>query len=480
MSSARMTDIRAVGAGLLGGVVITAMASQFSEMGTRYLVFGVVGGLVGTLLMSLPNRRRVLLGVTLVSLQLDASIFFDYVGKHRSTGWSGPPGVMLPISFLPAMVLLTYLWVTQGRAGRRIEFGGEAGRAGLAVTGAAIVSIGVSSWPFLSTCYALQMVQLLTVYLAITNAVTDRRDHELALRVLQVVVFTQATVYFVESAVGHTFAVTGDAFEAADGRHGGTVGVSPADFTSFMMPLVLLVAAQVVTVKGRAPRPAVVLTGMGLVAILCTYTRASWAGTAFGVVAIVLLAARRGLLNRRYVMVLGMLAVVGLAIAFPKMALRLANNAADSEERKGLMLVAIEVIKGNPILGVGGGMYALVFRDYVPYALSKNWLFVVHNTYLLQWAEMGLPGILALIALLGIAVRDAWRLAHSDDRQMAVYGIGWFGGLIALLWEMYWDVWRGFTYNAMLWALIGLAAAAGRIERERRCGVEARSGGVAC
>jgi len=36
---------------------------------------------------------------------------------------------------------------------------------------------------------------------------------------------------------------------------------------------------------------------------------------------------------------------------------------------------------------------------------------------------------------------------------------------------MYWDVWRGYTYNALMWTLCGLTIAMARIEAAERAAV---------
>jgi hypothetical protein len=50
----------------------------------------------------------------------------------------------------------------------------------------------------------------------------------------------------------------------------------------------------------------------------------------------------------------------------------------------------------------------------------------------------------------------ALSLTRAQEPYVRLTAIGWTGTLIALAFEMYWDVWRGFTYNAMLWFTLGL------------------------
>ena len=56
------------------------------------------------------------------------------------------------------------------------------------------------------------------------------------------------------------------------------------------------------------------------------------------------------------------------------------------------------------------------------------------------------------------------RLTRSRLALTRALGLGAGAGITALCFEMYWDTWQAFAYNAMLWLILGLLVAALRIE----------------
>jgi O-antigen ligase len=99
-----------------------------------------------------------------------------------------------------------------------------------------------------------------------------------------------------------------------------------------------------------------------------------------------------------------------------------------------------------------------MFREYLTPELADKWLYVVHNVYILRAAETGLPGAAAWLAFLVAAFRSASpeRATHPLACRLA---LGWRAGLLALGWEMLWDVSLGPAANSLLWFLCGLTVA---------------------
>jgi O-antigen ligase len=58
------------------------------------------------------------------------------------------------------------------------------------------------------------------------------------------------------------------------------------------------------------------------------------------------------------------------------------------------------MIGDHPLLGIGANNFALLLPQYVTAAFSQDWLYLVHNRYLLVWAETGTLGLLAFVSLL--------------------------------------------------------------------------------
>jgi O-antigen ligase len=163
------------------------------------------------------------------------------------------------------------------------------------------------------------------------------------------------------------------------------------------------------------------------------------------------------------------LALAGLAL-MPIMMERLshdygAGNAQKAawEERWGLMRIAFNMIAHHPLTGVGPGAYMYTYKEYIPPGLHQ-WVFAVHNEFLLRAAETGIAGAIAFFALIVAGFRSGIRLIRSQRIEFITVGAGWIAALASLVWQMSWVPWTGFTYNAMLWFMLGLTDAVCRFD----------------
>jgi putative inorganic carbon (HCO3(-)) transporter len=137
------------------------------------------------------------------------------------------------------------------------------------------------------------------------------------------------------------------------------------------------------------------------------------------------------------------------------------GDAGAAEVRLPLMEVAMEMIKENPVLGVGLNLYT---REMVPYDRTNHFIAYrynhpVHNTFLMFAAETGLLSLLMLSTLIVSMLFECHRVAMRDDGIVAVAGLGVMGALIS--WVIHNQVNLTAPYNdTTLWALMGLLAAA--------------------
>jgi len=124
---------------------------------------------------------------------------------------------------------------------------------------------------------------------------------------------------------------------------------------------------------------------------------------------------------------------------------------------------AVEVIKAHPLSGVGVKNYWKVFHLYNP-NIAGGGRRVVHNAYLLKAAEMGIPGLLVFLWLLGSILLHGLRNIKIQNNFLVLINIGILTGMISLwahwLVEPAWlSVWSNF------WILSGIIVATERISQ---------------
>lgn len=447
----------------LGAVILFVIG-----LDTRWIVYFTGAAIFLTIVVAARDQVLLLWIMLLLGLQFNVHFRVLY-------GYAGSEGLSLAFpTAIGAMLLVAVFFSRQFSSRAKIRLGGP-----MALPIAFLFATSI--WPMLFTREQFVGItelfiyaQYYFLYLLILNYVTTWSRFEITVKLLLIVLTIQALVYYLQSAMGTTFTLTGATIDAGElARPGGTVSTRPAGFAGFMIPLTCIAAAMYVASGSfvrsfwKSGLPAL----LGSVAILLTFTRAAWASTVLGLSVVAFLHFRRKSLSSRKFSAIVAVAVIAALAAAPGIAFRL-NQAPLQEsfdERVALMGMAVNVIREHPIAGVGPGAYRYTFKSYLTPEQRKNWLTTVHNQYLIRTAETGIAGGLAWIVFLMAGIRLALKLSRAADPTVQALGIGCAAGVTALCFEMFWDIWVGFPYNALLWLMFGLAGAAQwLLENEKR------------
>ena len=444
----------------VAGAAAGAASVRLALLPDRWVAAVVVGAWTTAGVLASGRVRRAALVVFVLSLQVGLALYITEPAPAPSVGSSWPNSLALPLATLTALGALLV------RPPGGWTWGGSQARCAAVLAATTALSILGSPEPWIGVSHLALMGGLSVILLASANCVRDAGDLEAVERALLVALVLQSLLYGLQTVLGATFTPAGEWIPSEDGlgRYGGTVGARPAMFSSFLLPLVLVALAHVLTSEERgAWRRYGVPAAAGAAAVILTVTRASWIGLALGVGYLVAAAGRRRWLRRGRVAALACILVMLVTALAPKILARVSEDqAAAAEERWSLVQMALRVIEAHPLAGVGAGAYPYVFRDYLTPELADKWLYVVHNVYVLRAAETGLLGAAAWVVFLAVAFRAARpeRMRHPAARRLA---LGWRAGLAALAWEMLWDVSLGPAANSLLWFLCGLMVAAGRL-----------------
>jgi putative inorganic carbon (HCO3(-)) transporter len=140
-----------------------------------------------------------------------------------------------------------------------------------------------------------------------------------------------------------------------------------------------------------------------------------------------------------------------------------AASDASVRNRAGENIAAVHMFLNHPYLGVGPGNYPVLYTRYSQaIALdSRDEGRHPHNLYLEYFAEMGLLGGFVILALVGLALRGAWRarcVFTGRDRLLAegvfVALVGYFVNAAFL---------HPSAYSRYFWLTLGLGLVCGRL-----------------
>lgn len=431
-------------------------------------IVAVLLGLVGCVFLTASSdAKKTLLVLTVISLQANVNFFLIVDRGSSWVGASGAEGIALPLMAIPATLLVLQCWFQKRRGNFFLEKELVVPFLLMFVTVAMTIPYAPSKRNVIYNLF--EMCLFLWILFAARNTIRTRDDVVLIIKVLLTVLATQSVIYFVQDMLGYTFnflgATTTRGATLGDvKRYGGTVSVNAKGFSSFITPVLLLaVSYYLIGSKRRGGGYLLgLLCGIGVAALIMSFTRMSWVGFGFGCIWILGVGLwRRQIAMSRLVPFLAATAAA-IVLLMPSIMVRLSANAtSDLEERMNLMKMALLVIEANPLWGIGSGGYPAVFRSYLTGDLivGGHWLFVVHNHYLLRWAETGIFGLLSLLIFLASGLRLSYRSSCTNDRLLASLSIGWTAGLISSMWEMFWDIALGLQTSLLFWFMLGLMLA---------------------
>lgn len=168
---------------------------------------------------------------------------------------------------------------------------------------------------------------------------------------------------------------------------------------------------------------------------------------------------------RLMLLLVGGAASVGLYFSvLAPLAARQHLSSSTTSGRTDLWKVGLRMFKANPLVGVGSGNFQVASIHYVQQAgpLTRADLIVdvphvTHNMYLDVVDELGLPGLIALLALagtsIGAAVRAAKRYERVGDVQFELMSRAL---ALAILGVLVADVFLSGQFSKQLWLLLAL------------------------
>lgn len=211
-----------------------------------------------------------------------------------------------------------------------------------------------------------------------------------------------------------------------------------------------------------------------LAVLVLTKSRGAWLGAAVGLE--IILTYRWPRLRGPALALVVLLLIAGLLIGPARVAQALAAAPVVGgwEGRLELWSRALEAIADYPFTGIGMGTFDRVVPLRYPYVLLAGAELAIphaHNLFLQVAVDLGLPGLVAFVTLLGIVLAAAVQSARAwaGERDLAVQVVGLAAGLIAVLVHGLLDAasW-GSKPAVFVWALMGLIMAHQAVSLQRR------------
>jgi len=213
-----------------------------------------------------------------------------------------------------------------------------------------------------------------------------------------------------------------------------------------------------------------ILAAAGILGLILTMSRGGWISFAAAMLFTVTVGLQRQLLPARRVVgavALGCVALVLVVAEYPAVIYRITmDDDRSTETRLVMMDQAALIIRDNALLGVGLANYTRASHRYTPKSfapLPQSYqdtirAGVVHNGYLLLWAERGIIGLLLHLSVFATALFNFLRIRHWWDQHLHAVALGLLAGVVGqgtfyLFDHFYLDLRPG-----VFWLLLGLVA----------------------
>ena len=224
------------------------------------------------------------------------------------------------------------------------------------------------------------------------------------------------------------------------------------------------------------------LTLVGTTALLLTQSRSGWLGGAAAMFCLIMLWAFIMPLGsrsqKRLFTLAGLLIVIGLiglAAIGPDRLISLWQDPAQETAvgslgslnfRQEVWRWTIVAIQDFPFTGVGLGSFRRIIRRLYPLDIVPSYEVAhAHNLYLHTAVDIGIPGLIIYLAIIGLAMVLGWQAAKNNER-LRPYLLGLLAGLIAFHIYGLGDVLAlGSKTGVAFWFLLGLLTTAHQISR---------------
>jgi O-antigen ligase len=137
---------------------------------------------------------------------------------------------------------------------------------------------------------------------------------------------------------------------------------------------------------------------------------------------------------------------------------RLLADEGSAHARVPLMKLALSMAEDHPVLGVGANNFPVRIPEYAGWDLRGQWLYTVHNRYLVVWSETGTPALICYVWFLVAACLQGRRIWRARDRFLSPLALGLSCALLGLMAHMLVEVFRGRAILQLLFVVAALLA----------------------
>jgi O-antigen ligase len=142
------------------------------------------------------------------------------------------------------------------------------------------------------------------------------------------------------------------------------------------------------------------------------------------------------------------------------------SDEGSASSRVPLIELTTGLLRHHPVTGVGVNNVGIVMRESASLDFGRDWIYTVHNKYLLVWAEAGIGALLAFLWFLVATVRRGFALWRGSHPYFGPLGLALAAAVCGEMVQMLVEIFQSRPQVQLLWLIAGLLVAISRIESE--------------
>jgi putative inorganic carbon (HCO3(-)) transporter len=413
--------------------------------------------------MVVGDFRKFLLGLILLDtpLQLDINLAYRYDAANLGAlgGWN--------FSVTTACLATLYaLWFADALARREPSSQRvlRANRPLVVYIAVALLSTIVARDATLSLFEIFLFLQMFLLYIYVINFVQTREDVLFIITFLLIGLILESLLIIGLGYSGRGGGLAGISSRVDMAKHAGdtsrfsgTLGSANTAGSYLSLSLTIALSVLITSLKRWYKQLALVAFALGAVSLILTFSRGGWTAFAISLTILCFFAWQRGWLSLTVPFAFVVLALL-VALVFQDAIINrlVADDRGSAYSRLPLMRLAFQIIRDNPVLGVGANNFAAAIKQYLTPDYNGDFIYSVHNQYLLIWAETGFGGLLAFLWFLAQTLRRAWQCWKLSDRLLSPFALAFMTGLIGYMTHMFVDLFRGRQLMQLIWIIAAL------------------------
>lgn len=382
--------------------------SFFLRIGYRYLFLSEV--VLFIFMIAALNRRikRFFLAflVIMIPVNIDKSLFL--ISDHSG----GVPGLVISAWSL-ILLSLYIIWFIECSTGnkRTVHYFPQITIPLGLLLAISILSIVKSVSIQLSIFQIVQLIKVCLLLFYIANNIHTEKDYKFILNILFATLFLEICLgyyqYFINDFIDLGILSDVTPYKARELGHRTIMSVTGtltgdgrfADYLSLILSVLL---ASLLS-RGKTIVKLIYLSffASGIMLLIFTFSRGAWIGFGIGLVFFLVLQiihSRKRVANYIKIFTLAFLAFI-IIYSFRDLIFEriYGEDYGSALSRLPMMRIGLEMIKANPILGVGINNYVTTMSKYDPIGLSYVYHQPVHNVIIQLTAEVGISGLLTFL-----------------------------------------------------------------------------------